>query len=396
MDQNLIKQTLKQLQGLETNSFPLSSPMDNLEQVKFTLKKLNIKYKITFERNKEFIHILYEDKVLSKYSKANYPNNKFLGQSICNDKFKTEFYLNLNDVPTPKSEIFWEKDYDKAIKFIKDISAPFVIKALDLRQGVGVYTDVSHENFSVYWKKSMELQRKRKSTDPKVIIQNQLDGLEVRINVTEGVVENAILRLHGFLVGDGEHSIEELIATRNEEKKRNPYLNRDMILFDDELLQILQQAGKNERSILEKDEMLVLNKKPEIRYGMETYNVTNIVDENILNIGLNAVLAIPGLHTAGVDIIIPQLKSKIGHVIEVNKNPAWALSLYADKGIAGEPVDDVFKSYILDHKINDDYIKNKEDLTEEEFEMLLKRYKFLFNKDKYNRKIISHYHKKSK
>lgn len=289
--------------------------------------------------------------------------------------------------------MFKESDFDKAAEFIKTIPAPFVIKALNLRQGVGVYTDVNHDNFIFYWKKSMEVQRKRKNTSPKVLIQNQLDGLEVRINVTEGVVESAILRLQGFLIGDGIHTIDELISMKNEEKKKNPYLNRDMILFDEELLESIYEAGKERTSILGDNEMLLLNKKPEIRYGMETYNVTSIVDKRILEIGLNAVLAIPGLHTAGVDIIIPELTSEIGHVIEVNKNPAWALSLYAVRGPAGEPVKDVFRSHLIDNKIMDNEIKSKDDLSDEEMKIMVERYKFLYQKDQFNRKIISHYHK---
>lgn len=393
MDKQLITKTLLELQNLEKEYYSVNSPMDNLDQVKAALKDLNLTYQISNSKNKEFIHIFYKNQLLSKYSKANYPNNKFLGQSICNDKYTTEYYLNLNEVPTPKSQVFKESDFDKAAEFIKTIPAPFVIKALNLRQGVGVYTDVNHDNFIFYWKKSMEVQRKRKNTSPKVLIQNQLDGLEVRINVTEGVVESAILRLQGFLIGDGIHTIDELISMKNEEKKKNPYLNRDMILFDEELLESIYEAGKERTSILGDNEMLLLNKKPEIRYGMETYNVTSIVDKRILEIGLNAVLAIPGLHTAGVDIIIPELTSEIGHVIEVNKNPAWALSLYAVRGPAGEPVKDVFRSHLIDNKIMDNEIKSKDDLSDEEMKIMVERYKFLYQKDQFNRKIISHYHK---
>lgn len=393
MDNILMEKTLIDLDKLQQNTYPINSPMDNLELVKTSLKELNLQFKIKNVKNKEYIQIYHKDKLLSKYSKANYPNNKFLGQSICNDKYKTEYYLNINNVPTPKSQVFEENSFEKALDFIKDIPAPFVIKALDLRQGIGVYTDVYHKDFSYYWNKLIELQRKRRNTSPKVLIQNQLDGLEVRINVTEGVVESAILRLQGFLIGDGVHTIDDLIRMKNEEKKKNPYLNRDMILFDEELMQSIYEAGKDRTSILNNNEMLLLNKKPEIRYGMETYNVTAIVDERILEIGLNAVLAIPGLHTAGVDIIIPELTSEIGHVIEVNKNPAWALSLYAVRGPAGEPVKDVFRSHLIDNKIMDNEIKSKDDFSEEEMKIMLERYKFLYKKDQYNRKIISHYHK---
>lgn len=238
----------------------------------------------------------------------------------------------------------------------------------------------------------MIVQKKRNNKVPQVLIQNQIDGLEVRVNITEGMVENAILRLQGYIIGDGENSIEKLIKKKNDEKKRNPYLNRDLIVFEKDLNSNLNKAGKSKKSILEEGEMMILDKRPEVRYGMETYNVTNFVHSNILNIALNAVLAIPGLHTAGVDIIIPQLKSEVGHVIEVNKNPAFHLSLYVDKGEKGKPLHDVFKSHMLENKIINNEIKSKKDISEDELDIILERYKFLYDKDKYNGNIISHYH----
>lgn len=391
MKKELIIRTLSKLEILESHDYPRDSPMDNLEQVRTALDKLNLKHKTKY-KNKETIHIMYKNRLLSKYTKANYPNNKFLGQSICNNKLTTEYYLNLNDVPTPKSKLFTESDYNSAYEFMKNINEPFVIKALNLRQGVGVFTNVVQDSFDLYWNQSMEIQKKRKNKKPEVLIQNQLDGLEVRINVTEGKVESAILRLQGFLIGDGQSTIEQLIYAKNEEKKLNPYLNRDMILFDEDLLHYIGKADKKPSSILDENEMLVLNDKPEIRYGMETYNVTSLISKEIIEIGLNAVIAIPGLHTAGVDIIIPELESNIGNVIEVNKNPAWALSLYAVRGPSGEPVKDIYQSHLLDNKILNNEIISKETISNEEFQILLNRFKFLFKKDQFNRNIISEYH----
>lgn len=392
MDKDLIKRTLSDLAELETNEYSFNLPTDNMDQVKKSLSDLNIKFKEVIKSKKKYLYIYYQDKLLSKYSKANYPNNKFLGQSICNDKFKTEYYLGLNDVPTPESKMFTEKELDKAQQYIQSLAPPFVIKPLDFRQGLGVYTDINSTNFLKAWNKSMELQKKRNKATPKVLIQNQIDGLELRVNITEGIVESAILRLQGYIIGDGQSSVEKLISKKNHEKKRNPYLSRELIVFDEDLNNTLEKIDKSKDSILENDEMIILDKRPELRYGMETYNVTNIIHQNILNIALNAVLAIPGLHTAGVDIIIPNLKSVIGHVIEVNKNPAFNLSLYADKGMHGEPLHYLYKSHILENRIMVDEIQSKDDLNEEDLRIILNRYKFLYYKDEYNRKIISSQH----
>lgn len=391
MKTNLIMQTLSKLEGLEKNEYRPDLPMDNLDQVRSALDKLGLKHK-TDNKKRETIHIKYKNKLLSKYTKANYPNNYFLGKSICNNKYLTEYYLNLNNVPTPKSKLFTESEYNKAFEFIKNIEEPFVIKALNLRQGIGVFTNVNHQTFDLYWKKSVDIQKKRRNKYPEVLIQNQLDGLEVRINVIEGKVESAILRLQGYLIGNGQHTVEQLINFKNQKKKQNPYLARDMILFDEDLLEYIGKSGKNLKSILKENEMLILNDKPEIRYGMETYNVTTLIRKDILEIGLNAVVAIPGLHTAGVDIIIPHLNSDVGNVIEVNKNPAWALSLYAVRGPSGEPLKNLYESHLLDNKILNDEVNSKNDVSDKELEILINRFKFLFKKDQFNTNVIKDYH----
>lgn len=198
--------------------------------------------------------------------------------------------------------------------------------------------------------------------------------------------------MQGYLIGNGQHTVEQLINFKNQKKKQNPYLARDMILFDEDLLEYIGKSGKNLKSILKENEMLILNDKPEIRYGMETYNVTTLIRKDILEIGLNAVVAIPGLHTAGVDIIIPHLNSDVGNVIEVNKNPAWALSLYAVRGPSGEPLKNLYESHLLDNKILNDEVNSKNDVSDMELEILINRFKFLFKKDQFNTNVIKDYH----
>src|SRR5699024_9436990 len=192
-----MRETLLELSALNTNQIDLDLPLENMEQVKRSLDDMSVSFTKKNKNNRESIDIYNNNKFLFSYTKANYPNNKFLGQSICNDKFETEFYLGLNKVPTPESKVFTEKELTLAQSFIEDLSEPFVVKALNLREGVGVFTDVNHSNFLKNWNDCLTIQKKRGNKKPKVLIQNQIDGLEIRVNITEGIIESAILRLQG-------------------------------------------------------------------------------------------------------------------------------------------------------------------------------------------------------
>src|SRR5699024_12195445 len=85
-----MRETLLELSALNTNQIDLDLPLENMEQVKRSLDDMSVSFTKKNKNNRESIDIYNNNKFLFSYTKANYPNNKFLGQSICNDKFETE------------------------------------------------------------------------------------------------------------------------------------------------------------------------------------------------------------------------------------------------------------------------------------------------------------------
>jgi len=394
MDKVHLQEVLDQTKNLKQNEYPLSLPLDFIELVKSSLTELDLSFEEKFENNRKNIYIYRQNQLISKYFKGKYPNNTFLSRRISNDKFLTEYYLKLNDVPMPSSKIFKGDEVGDAIKFAKKLESPFVVKALNLLGGAGIYTDVNSSNFRKFWDACIRVQKKYyPKGSPKVLIQQQIEGLEIRVNVSEGIFQSAILRLPGYLIGDGASSVEDLIRVKNKERSRNPYLNKHQIKLTDELKENISNQGRSLTDILKKGEVFLLTKQPALRFGGEVINVTGLLSPDILELGLSAVRAIPGLHTGGVDIIIPHLKSHTGHVIEVNKNPAFQMCIYTDKGKPHNPITEVYKSHILDHKILNEEIECTDDINDEEMKQIVQRYKYLLEKDKVNSKIINDFHK---
>src|SRR5699024_416499 len=110
MDKVHLQEVLDQTRNLKQNEYPLSLPLDFIELVKSSLTELDLSFEEKFENNRKNIYIYRQNQLLSKYFKGKYPNNTFLSRRISNDKFLTEYYLKLNDIPMPDSKIFKENE----------------------------------------------------------------------------------------------------------------------------------------------------------------------------------------------------------------------------------------------------------------------------------------------
>lgn len=133
---------------------------------------------------------------------------------------------------------------------------------------------------------------------------------------------------------------------------------------------------------------MILYPRTNISIGRENYEVTKHVHPNIQKQALDAVVAIPGVHTAGVDIIVESLNAKEGTVIEVNQNPAFQVNYFPMYGEKQDLFKKVFRSLLMENQIMEKKI-GLEDLDQEKLDLVLNRYEFLYKKTKELEKQIS-------
>src|SRR5699024_9324868 len=251
----------------------------------------------------------------------------------------------------------------------------------DLSHALGAFRNVGLSNFKDCWEQSIKIQKKYKVKNPIVIVQKQVEGIELRVTVTEGVVDTVSMRAPGFIVGDGKSTVEELINAKNEMRKKNIYHHKNPLKINNDLKNDLQSKGRNLNSILERDEYLILYPRTNISIGRENYEVTKHVHPNIKKQALEAVIAIPGVHTAGVDIIVESLGATEGTVIEVNQNPAFQVNYFPMYGEEQDPLRKVFRSLLMENQMLKKYIDVK-DINQEKLDLILEKYEFLYQKTK--------------
>ncbi|MFG6119278.1 acylphosphatase [Thalassobacillus sp. B23F22_16] len=252
---------------------------------------------------------------------------------IASEKDDTKVVLDKAGVPVPKGKGFDPEATDEEIiTYSKTIDYPLVLKPTNASLGNGVVTNInSDEEFL----KAMHYVRHELGYD-EVIVEQHVEGEEYRVYVVGDKVIAAYNRKPANIIGDGEHTIEELIELKNTERKKNARLNSCLIHMDTEILEYIQSAGYTLESVPKKGEQIYLRQKTNVSSGGDPIDVTDTMSKEMKQIAIDALKAVPGLDHGGVDIIANENRSMdvAGVVIELNPTAQIGGALFPLKGKA--------------------------------------------------------------
>ena len=170
-----------------------------------------------------------------------------------------------------------------------------------------------------------------------MIVEKQLIGADFRALIVNNHLIAVAKRVPAHVVGDGEHTIEELIATTNADPRRG-YGHEKVLTeidIDSHTLRCIDAAGHELGSVLPKID-LVLKTTANISTGGTAIDVTDEVHpENVFL--FERIARIIGLDVAGVDIIATNVSEPLhangGGIIEVNAAPGFRMHLAPSEGI---------------------------------------------------------------
>lgn len=255
------------------------------------------------------------------------------GVEIGSEKDDTKIYLSKAGVPVPQGRGFAPETLDdEIISYAESLGYPLVLKPTDGSLGYGVVTNIKNEEEFIkalyYVRQELEYEE--------VIVEQYVAGEEYRVYVIEDQVIAAYNRVPANITGDGTHTIEELIEFKNKERKKNARLYSCLIELDVEILDFIQEAGYSLESVLEKDKQIYLRQKTNVSSGGDPIDVTDSLSEEIKNIAIHALKAVPGLPHGGVDIIVNEgnVSNYAAVVIELNPTAQIGGALYPLKGKA--------------------------------------------------------------
>jgi len=172
-----------------------------------------------------------------------------------------------------------------------------------------------------------------------VIVETFLEGDDHRLLVVNGELVAATRRTPGHVVGDGEHSVAQLIEVVNSDPRRG--VGHEKVLtrleLDAQAHKMLTRAGLTTESVPEKDQIVYLRSTANLSTGGTATDVTDVIHPDNREMAERAVRAI-GLDVGGVDFLsknITESYRKIGGgICEVNAAPGFRMHVAPSEGTA--------------------------------------------------------------
>src|SRR5699024_7673814 len=288
-----------------------------------------------------------------------YPTNSKIGREIAIDKFKAPKHPKAADLLTTNSSLFKMNEKENAKEAAFKDGKPqkgIVIKPLDLSLGKGVFVNVTRENFDEHWQQCVKIMKANGRTDEDglILVQDFMDGFEVRATVLEGHLISIVSRVPAFVKGDGNKSISELIDEKNESRSSCGFLGKNLIKKSDAVKAFISNEGYTLESIPEKDGYVLLLSVSNTSFGGEVIEITESVTKETKELALNAVAALPDMACGGVDIMIKNFTDTNPRVIEINPFPVLGLTTYPTYGTPHNP----FKYFIEAFYTRDKLLNN--------------------------------------
>lgn len=233
------------------------------------------------------------------------------------DKGVTKDILARANVPVPQGKGFDESATDEEIiEYSRTLRYPIVCKPTDASLGMGVVTNLQNDQ---EFREALHYVRHELEYDD-IIVEEHAKGKEYRFYVVNDKVIAVYNRIPANITGDGVHTIEQLIRRKNYERRQNARLNSCLIHTDNEIVSFINEKGYDLTSVPKRGEYILLREKTNVSIGGDPIDVTDEIDDELKKIAIDTVKAIPGLHHAGVDIIVDDEdeKNRSAVVLEIN------------------------------------------------------------------------------
>lgn len=252
-----------------------------------------------------------------------------IAEAIAQDKELTKNLLAAAGVSVPIGEVV--TNADDAWRAAQRIGGPVVLKPKDGNQGKGVVANIHTEEkvragFAV-----------TQAFGRETIVERYLPGADYRLLVVGNRLSAAARREPAQVVGDGTHTVAELVEIENKNPLRGDGHATALtkIQFDDVALAHLASSGLSPQYVPKTGERVLLRNNANLSTGGTATDVTDDVHPDVAASAVAAAQMI-GLDIAGVDIlceaIYKPLEQQGGGIVEVNAAPGLRMHLNPSYG----------------------------------------------------------------
>lgn len=257
-----------------------------------------------------------------------------IAEAIAQDKELTKKLLDAAGVPVPNGRPVTSAE--DAWAAMNEIGAPVVIKPVDGNQGRGVTVNImSREHLLSAYESALQF-------SDAILVERFIPGSDFRFLVVGKQLVAAARRDPPTVIGDGVHSVRELVERVNSDPQRGSghATSLTKVQLDNIAIARLAVQHYNVDSIPVMGARVVLRNNANLSTGGTATDVTDDVHPEMAACAVAAAQMI-GLDVCGVDVVCDSvsrpLQNQGGGVVEVNAAPGLRMHLHPSYG-KGRPV----------------------------------------------------------
>lgn len=262
---------------------------------------------------------------------------------LAGDKEETNKILGQLGLPVPKQEL--TQTEEGAVRAARRIGYPVVVKPYNGNHGRAVAIHLTtDESVRAAFAAAQEISRS-------VIVETYVGGDDHRLLVVNGTLVAATRRTPGHVVGDGTHTIAQLIEIVNADPRRG--VGHEKVLtrltLDAQAERLLAKRDYTPETVPPQGEVVHLRSTANLSTGGTATDVTDIIHPDNVEMAVRAIAAI-GLDVGGVDFLTVDIAESYrkhgGAICEVNAAPGFRMHSAPSEGkprdVAGPVIDMLF------------------------------------------------------
>jgi cyanophycin synthetase len=252
-----------------------------------------------------------------------------IAESIAQDKQLTRMLLASIGVPVPVGRPV--ASMEEAWQVAQEIGVPVVVKPQFGNHGRGVATNLTTRDqvFKAYEAAKLEGRH--------ILVETYAPGVDHRLLVIGNHLVAAAHREPAQVVGDGQHTIRELVAEVNKDPRRSDghstvlsFIKLDAIAWE-----VLAEQGHSPDTVPAAGERVLIRRNGNLSTGGTAADVTERVHPDVAARAVEAA-RIVGLDISGVDVVCEDisrpLEAQRGAIVEVNAGPGLRMHLQPSAG----------------------------------------------------------------
>lgn len=254
---------------------------------------------------------------------------RHIAVELAQDKEMTHQICEDLGLPVPR-QIAASGERD-ALKAAEKIGYPVVVKPYNGNHGRAVSIDLkTPDQVSAAYKLAAEVSRT-------VVVESFITGFDHRLLIVAGRLVAAAKRVPGHVIGDGRHTIRQLVEIVNGDPRRG--LGHEKVLtrieLDHQADTLLAAKGYTVETVLPEGELCYLRATANLSTGGTAIDVTDDVHPDNRDMAVRAAAAI-GLDVCGVDFLTADISQSWqtagGAICEINAAPGFRMHVAPAEG----------------------------------------------------------------